>query len=124
MNNNSKPANPARRVPQTTGPMGPSNGPAYGYPTPSLDERAKDRTWEDMLQDEKIERLMRVVTHLYRRTSQLERENEDLRRHKHDEWGEIYVGRRVGERTEVDEPSSWRDTNPFNSKELEDNGPY
>lgn len=95
-------------------------------PVPSRYADTKDphgQTWEDLLQDEKIEKLMHTVTYLWNRCEALERQNNDLRRHSHNSDGWPVIQRGIGEDSEIDTPGRVN-RNPFNSKQIEDEGPF
>lgn len=73
------------------------------------------RKWEDLQPDEKVEKLMAVVTILYNRVQKLEEENGDMKRHHHNSTGFPVVEKMIGEQ---DFPSDLggltKTRNPFN----------
>lgn len=76
------------------------------------------RNWEDMLQDEKIEKLMNIATHMYIRIQQLDHEKRQLQRHKHNERGTPIIEQEInGMDHDIEERI---EDNPFNSKEIEE----
>lgn len=84
--------------------------PIYGGLIPE-----DDRKWEDLNYDEKIEKLMLVVTNLFNQMNRLEKDNNELRRHRHDESGWPVIQKPIGE-DGLEEPGAFTrvNRNPFN----------
>lgn len=114
----SQAAKAPRPYPMTTGPQSVNAVPSrvYGH---GLQEDAYGRIWEDLLQDEKIEKLMQLTTRLWVRNQHLERDLQQLRNHKHNEYGNPIIEKSIGG-PEIEDSYPKIDYNPFNSKEIEE----
>lgn len=91
---------------------------AYPSPTPTQVSGGmfgSGRKWEELNFDEKVEKLMRIVSALWIENRNLTMINSELQRHEHDVNGNVFIRQSIGSRSRLDDLVQDIVQNPFNA---------